>query len=74
MVNETGKSLRARKKNQKRTLHGSLRFHNQRPVDDLANTMTRNDVLMDELDGDIKTNEVLRGMSSQHLSDKRQIK
>ena len=74
MVNETGKSLRARKKSQKRTLHGSLRYHNQRPVDDLASTMSRNDVLMDELDGDIKTNEVLREMSSQHLSDKRQIK
>jgi hypothetical protein len=60
LLQVTGKSLRARKKSQKRTLHGTLRFYNQRPVDDLASTMTRNDVLMDELDGDIKTNEVLR--------------
>ena len=74
MINEPGKTLRARKKSQKRALHGSLRTHNQRPMNDVADTMTQNEVLMDELDGDIKTNEVLRGMSSHHLSDKRQIK
>ncbi|VDI37913.1 Hypothetical predicted protein [Mytilus galloprovincialis] len=76
LVSDTGKSIRARRKSQKTALHGSLRGfpHTHRPTNDLTNSMARNEELMDELDGDIRTNEVLRGMSSHHLTDKRQIK
>ncbi|XP_063445528.1 transmembrane channel-like protein 7 isoform X2 [Mytilus trossulus] len=76
LVSDTGKSIRARRKSQKTPLHGSLRGfpHTHRPTNDLTNSMARNEELMDELDGDIRTNEVLRGMSSHHLTDKRQIK
>lgn len=74
LVSDTGKSIRARRKSQKTALHGSLRGYPHRPTNDLTDSMARNEELMDELDGDIRTNEVLRGMSSHHLSDKRQIK
>ncbi|XP_069123591.1 transmembrane channel-like protein 7 isoform X2 [Argopecten irradians] len=60
-----------RKKSKKKSFHGTVR--GVQDYNDLAASLSRDPVLMDEIDGETRTNEMLRDMAVR-LSDKKEIR
>lgn len=62
-----------RRKSSRRSIHGTLRAARGKGANEVADSFTRNDDYMDELDGEARTTETLRRMALP-MHDKLSIK